>query len=495
MGRLSLLQTISRSSPIVFLNIGYMLHIRRSLWASASKLLSFLLCGVLLPCFWPSCVEKVEHTPTANDIRFSIDTVKFDSVFVAEVSPTRIVRIHNLSSRPIVLPRVRLQGAATSPFTLLIDGRATLEAEAQRIEARDSLTILARLRSESETFTSERLEDEIVISLRDGASRSIHLLASGLAHNDIEDNNLGLLEDFLQAGAETPVIIKRPLHVPKGKTLYIPAGASLFFRAEGALKVYGSLVIEGTPDARVLLAGTRLDTAYKHTPGQWLGVTLMPGSGPHRIKNATFRAAVTALRADSVKRLSTIENTVVTGSSKDAMVLKRSNLLLRGCLFVQNSGAALAMAGSRISLIHCSLSGATRFGQQRRSALISMEKPPQGTKNELSVVNTIVWGSYDTEFRSYDKSRFAAEIVTCSHSLLKWGGERPASSERWEGVIYNNPHWEDPLKHNLELKASSPARGSALALQDAHLSDLKGRTRLHPDGTVDMGALVWRKKE
>ena len=462
---------------------------------SASKLLSFLLSFALLVAFLPSCVGKLDNTPSTGDIRFSIDTVRFDSVFVAEVSPTRIVRIHNLASHPIILPRLHLRGGEESPFTLLVDGRAVREAEALRIETQDSLTILARLRSESKTLTSELLQDEIVVGLRDGASRSIHLLANGLAHNDVDDNDLDRLEDFLQALPKTPLLIKRPLEIPKGKTLHIPAGMSLYFRPEASLRVYGSLVIEGTPEERVLLAGARLDTAYKHTPGQWLGVTLMPGSGPHRIKNVTVRTAVTALRADSVQRLSTIENTIVTGSSKDAMVFKRSNFLLRGCILVQNSGAALVMRGSRISLIHCSMSGATRFGQPRYAPLVVMEKPQEGERNELSVINSIVWGSYDTEFRSYDKARLGVEIVTCTYSLLKWGDTRPATAERWEGVIYRNPHWENPLKQNLELKASSPARGAALALEDAYLTDLKGRTRLHADGTVDMGALVWRSRE
>ena len=468
----------------------------RSLRIDPSKLLLFSLCWVLFVACLPSCAKKDGAIPSVSDLRLSVDSICFDSVFLTEVSPTHVVRVYNLTSHSIVIPRLALQGGSQSQFSLLIDGAQTTEAQDVRIEGRDSLTILARVRPISTTVTTERLHDELVLSLRDGGKRSVRLLATGLAHNDVGENDFRRLNALLQEAPKTPLLITRTVEVPKGETLYIPAGVKLYFRPQAGLRVYGSLVIEGVPKQHALLAGERLDTAYRDTPGQWLGISLMPGSGPHRIKNATIRAAVTAIRTDSVQRLSVIENSIVRGSSRDAMVFKRSNFLLRGCIFTQNSGAAVAVAGSRLSLIHCSLNGMTRFGQSRRSALISLEKPPQGTQNQLSVINSIVWGNYEVEFRSYDTERFANEIVTLSHSLIRWGSQRPPIADHWEGVIYSPPQWENASKHDLALKSSSPARGTALVLEESEdAEDINGFPRLHGDGTVDMGALVWDEVE
>ena len=112
----------------------------------------------------------------------------------------------------------------------------------------------------------------------------------------------------------------------------------------------------------------------------------------------------------------------------------------------------------------------------------------------LRVFNSIVWGSYSDEVRTTGKGTL--DIVSASHSLFKWTKNRPVSSARWEEILYTDPLLENPAKLNVELKTDSPARGSGYLMKQEGMGlyDLKGRKRIHPDGTVDRGALVYEEK-
>lgn len=461
----------------------------KSLWGLACKLFFFAVLGLF---FLPSCTEEEdERWATLSDLSFSHDTVRFDSVFSAEVSPTKLLRIYNRSSLPVRLSRLSLVGGSASSFALLIDGAAATEKEELRIGARDSLTLVIRLRPNAGGKESLLVADEVEITTHNNATRRLHLEAWGLPHTDLEGGEITKDTDWTGNPA---LIISKPLVVAKGVTLRITPGAALYFRPNASLTVYGRLVVEGTVDRRVLFAGTRLDTAYKYTPGQWQGLLLMPSSGPHTIRNATFRSAVTAIRTDSILESCELENVIITSCSRDAIALRKSTLRIVGSILAQNSGAALSLRGARVTMDFCTLSGDTRFGQPRRSSLILLDTPPAGSENSLHISNSIVWGEYSNEIRAIGEAK--ADVLFATHSIFKWTSLRPSNASEWQAVLYSDPLLEAPAKLNLELKEASPARSSGLIQnQDGVIFyDLKGRKRLHPDGTVDRGALVYEKK-
>jgi putative lipoprotein len=466
-----------------------MKNYKMSLWGLSCRLLFFACLGFTV-C--QSCTEEKESLATPSNISFSHDTVRFDSVFSAEVSPTQLLRIYNKSSLPVRLERITLQGGEKSPFSLLVDGAATYEKTNLRIDAHDSLTLVIRLRPPQQGGNSFLLSDEIEVAITNQAKKHLSLEAWGLPHKDIHGSTIDQDTEWSNASA---LIITKPVVVAKGATLRILPGTSLYFRPNASLTVHGKLLVEGTIERRVLFAGTRLDSAYKYTPGQWQGLLLMPESGPHIIRNATFRSAVTAIRTDSPTASTTLENVIISGCSRDAIALRNTKLQLSGCILAQNSGSAISLRGAQVSMDFCTLTGDTRFGQARRASLILLDTPPEGSENMLSVVNSIIWGAYSDEVRATGSATLDA--VNASHSIFKWTKNRPAPSERWEKIIYDDPLLEKPAQLNVELKSTSPARGTGLVVKpDAEtLYDLKGRKRLGQDGKVDRGALVFRVEE
>ena len=459
-----------------------------SLWARACKLVFFILCGSL---FFYSCTEEKEQWATPSVLAFSNDTVRFDSVFESEVSPTKLVRIYNRARTPVRIPRLSLVGGEQSPFSLLIDGVSASQKENLRIEASDSLTVVIRLRPIVKGVNALLLTDAILVEMRQAENYRLRLEAWGLPHSDIGGGEITEDTDWVGAPAK---IISDKLVVPEGVTLRLSKGAAIYFRPKASLVVKGRLIVEGATNQPILFAGTRLDSGYKHTPGQWQGVLLMPGSGPHYIRNAVFRSAVTAIRTDSVLEGCSLENVIITGCSRDAIALRKTTFRMIGCIVAQNTGAALSLKESNVTMDFCTLQGDTRFGQSRRSPLIYFDEQPEGTENLLSVFNSIVWGSYANEIRTSEGA--TGETIRASHSIVKWTQNRPAPSEQWNEILYTDPLLTKPSKLNFELTASSPARSSGIyrAYDEKFYYDLKGRRRMHSDGTIDRGALVYEEK-
>lgn len=453
-----------------------------------------IFSSVLLTLVQYSCSEKEESLALADDIQFSRDTLRFDSVFAAEVSPTQFLRIYNRSKSGVRIPKIELAAASNSTYTLLLDGKAANEVTNLRIAGRDSLTLVVRLRPEVIGTKSVQEDGEIRVHAAGGRVKQVILRAWGLPYTPLAaDSLLQNIELKQESGA---YMIERPLIVPKGYTLRIPEGVKLYFRPKAYLKVYGSLFVQGSTRQRVLLAGMRLDSAYKYTPGQWLGVRLMPGSGPHFISHATFRAAVTALRADSILEVTRLENCIFSNSSRDAIALRCSSLEIEGSIFAQNTGAAISLRGGLLRLTHCTLSGTTRFGQGRRGSLLVLDAPPAPTNNELEITNSILWGNYSDEIYLSNRAKSASRI-TARYSVIKQSKE-PAEALLWERVENSDPQFEVANRMGFDLKETSPARGRALNLYIQGIKvpcDISGRKRIHVDGSVDIGALVWHAKE
>ncbi len=460
------------------------------LWAKTYK--PFFVLYLLCVCALAACTEKMEHTAKYDDLRVSNDTICFDSVFVQQVSPTQWLRVYNQNDYPIRLPSLRLLKGEESAFTLLIDGQDTRESEGLRIEGKDSLSIVIRLKPEKEPKTLP-INDVIDIRTADGAHRQVHLKAWGLSYTELQEE---VFEKDWDLKENTVLIITKSVEVKASATLRIPAGVQIYFKPKGSLTVFGRLEVLGTADSRVLFAGTRLDSGYKYAPGQWQGVRLMPGSGPHRMSHLTVRSAVTAFRADELLEPLQCENCIFTGSSRDAIVLRKSSLTATGCIFAQNTGSAISLRGGRVRLSFCTLSGDTRFGQGRRAPLLVVGSSAEESENMLSIENSIVWGTQSNEIRIIEPT--TRNTITATHSLFKWQQDRPADAPSWDAIQYNDPKFENPGRQNYELQESSPARGAALIQlqgEGSLLKDLKGIDRLHPDGTADLGALVYSPKK
>lgn len=451
------------------------------------------LCACSLLWLWlvllvtASCRSEREDG-TLGNIVFSHDTVRFDSVFSGQVSSVRRLTIRNAGHRGIRLDRIALRGGASSEFALLIDGVAAPEQTSYLLRGKDSLLVVVRVRPKqgtSDTITS--LEDAIHIA-KDGASRSVVLMAKGLASVDMACDTL---KSDLDIPGPPARILARSLYVPPGKVLRLGPGAALYFRPGTGLRVAGSLVVEGESGRRVTFAGERLETFYRRKPGQWQGIQLLKGSGPHRLRYAQVRSAVSGIVADSIAEGHEllVEQCEILYSSQEGIDLIGCKARLRSSLLAQNYRHALRLTNAVAEVTHCTLYGVSAPPQVRAGSLLAVRKVEGVSRSSFSVQNSILWGDRENEVAIPSSVPSSARFAL-QYCVAKVPARDTIRRADWLFLWLEDPRFTKPETLDFSLTKESKAIGRALrSISATDPVDLRGVNRLTQDEAPDLGAL------
>ena len=84
--------------------------------------LIFLTAAVLILLTTACDVETEFLTGDDVQLRFSVDTLAFDTVFVARGSATQRMKVYNDNEQPIKIDRVSVEGQTGVNFIFNIDG-------------------------------------------------------------------------------------------------------------------------------------------------------------------------------------------------------------------------------------------------------------------------------------------------------------------------------------------------------------------------------------
>jgi len=109
---------------------------------------SFLLLFILFLGFlisMESCQEEIIATDSEIPLRFSLDTLRFDTVFTQAGSATRSFKIYNDLEETVILNSVGLENSNNSFFRINVDGINLNTVENIRIEPTDSIYVFAEV--------------------------------------------------------------------------------------------------------------------------------------------------------------------------------------------------------------------------------------------------------------------------------------------------------------------------------------------------------------
>ena len=98
---------------------------------------------VLISLF--SCEDEGYMSSPDAQLRFSADTVMFDTIFTTIGSTTQHFKIHNPYNENILISRIRVAGGEFSNFRLNIDGVPANEAYEVEVPARDSIYVFVEV--------------------------------------------------------------------------------------------------------------------------------------------------------------------------------------------------------------------------------------------------------------------------------------------------------------------------------------------------------------
>ena len=321
-----------------------------------------------------ACDDESIIADSNAQLEFSLDTLRFDTVFTEIGSATRSFRIINPHSERIVISAIELGGETTNQFRLNIDGIPTSSATDVTILPNDSLWVFVEVTVNPDLplSSSPFIIEEQVFFLTNGNEQVVQLEAFGQNANYLpsrfsagEFSVLSCRNDSLRFDDPKPYVIFGVLLIDSCN-LVLPPGTEIFVHGglartdedvifnDGLLAITGnaSLSSQGSIDQPVIITGDRLETAFEDVPGQWAGIRFLEGSTGNRLVNTKISNSLIGVRADSATVVS-LENVDIRNTSGPGIVGIHSTMSGENVLVADNgSFSGLFQFGGNYSFSH-----------------------------------------------------------------------------------------------------------------------------------------------
>ena len=470
-----------------------------------------LLLGLLLPGLWlASCTleEDILRAP-GTVVEFSLDTLRFDTVFTEVGSATRSLKIYNRNSRPLSLNSVAVVNSNGGRFRINVDGISGEEVRDVFIPAEDSIFVFVEVTVDPDADLSVSpyvLEAFLRVRAID-VDQFVLLEAWGQNANYLPRNRNRESFGFLSCDLGTitwddpkPYVIYGSLIVDSC-TLVLPEGTRIYLHgglvSDEDLGLYnagllifqsrGRLQINGTAERPVLIASDRLEPRFIERPGQYSGIRLNRRSGPHSIRFAEIRNGIVGVFADSASVLD-IQNTSISYTASNGIVAYAAQINAQN-LLIHSAGAEpfAAINGGRYSLDYCTFTNYTG----RSSSLYLSNGFVQNNQIlarhplQATLRNSIFFGSSADAIALLDISQNGANTAfnyQFDHCILRLDNllqRFPDFSDRCNSCL--SPAFRDPLflnasRDSFQLDSMSVAIEAANPIPGIDI-DLPGRLR------------------
>ncbi|MEY4134393.1 MAG: hypothetical protein RL386_743 [Bacteroidota bacterium] len=337
-----------------------------------------IILGIFLLYTAASCSLDEDFIVDADaKLEFSLDTLRFDTVFTELGSATRSFKIYNRYNRPIRIAKISFQGLSQTQFRMNVDGIPGRVIENVEIAARDSIYLFAEVTinpnqplSASPFVIEEKIQFET-----NGNTQSVLLVAWGQNANYFPSRfNKGVpvvlscRNNEISWSDPKPYVIygevfidSCTLNIPAGTRIYVHGGIARneFFGVfnDGILYMLpnGRLRMLGTKEKPIIVQGSRLEKEFAEEPGQWLGIILGKGSKGHQIEYTTIKNGILGVYADSASDL-TLRNSRIYNTSGNGLIGVRSRITADNCLIYNNASNSVSLAfGGDYAFNYCTV--------------------------------------------------------------------------------------------------------------------------------------------
>jgi len=451
--------------------------------------------------------ERVYIEDENATLKFSLDTVYFDTVFTTIGTSTKSFRIYNPHSRFLIIDNIDLAGGSGSVFRINVDGSPGPALENFEIAPGDSMFVFVEATLDpNESPDILRIQDSIVFSVN-GNLQDVDLVAWG------QDVHL-MRDSVLAPGAvwtnDKPWLIIDRVVVDSLQSLTIEEGTRIFMHRDAFLQVIGTLEVRGSLDNPVTFQGDRLEEFYRNEPGQWGFIFFQNGSTGNVIDHAKIINGTVGLYVNSpmysnepVLRLSNTEINQMSyaGILARATSIDAYNTVIGDC---GSSCIELQYEGS-YAFNHCTMANYwSPFYSNRKTpaVLIANYIPVYDSVKEEWVplvsdiekaefTNSIIYGSRNNEILiskaddgelNYRFDRLLAKLDEEVYNFY--------TDPDFIGIYVNQDPMFDSLRVSYELDSLSPAIDVGLVeYATEHPLDKNGNSRLRPsDNGPDLGA-------
>lgn len=448
--------------------------------------------------------KKEKLLTSGGQLRYSTDTLTFDTVFTAQGSFTTQVKLYNPQNQKVNINAIRLEKGSASYFKLNVNGISGNSVTDIELAANDSMYIFATVNIDPTVANTPFVVEDKLIATLNGKDYELPFMAYGQNAYYITDS---LLETSQTWKTDKPYVIIHSAQVKENTTLTIPAGCRIYMHADSRLYVDGTLVVNGTKKDSVIFQGDRLDRKYfgnEGYPGEWGGLYFSPKSRKSVLNYAILRncgsttgiglAAAIWATPDSVNDNDfqlRMYSTIIENSIGYGIVGFGSTIYGQNCL-VHNCGAQglATFEGGQYYFDNCNF---VTYGNKKISHI---DNPTVALINyrdiddynyvagplDAQLRNCVIWGSLETEcfINKKGNSTVDVKLINCA---IRSSEQIPSYVTSTNNIINTDPSFKDANGGDFRLNENSPLKDKGISISglDRDLDD-KPRT-----GVPDIG--------
>ncbi|MDR0815572.1 MAG: hypothetical protein LBN37_07475 [Bacteroidales bacterium] len=448
---------------------------------------TFVTYCLLIACALTACSKYGLSSDPAFRLDFSVDTVRFDTVFTTYGSATHRLMVYN-PNKQAVRTRITFPKSVPTAFRLNVDGKPLAEACEVEIAGRDSMFVFVEV-----TVNPQNSElpvwilDSVLFETNTNLQR-VYLEAYG---QDVWLYRNATIQGGTWQGAK-PYLIEGLLVIDTLQTLHISEGVRIFLRQGANICIKGSLIAEGSAEQPIVFSGSRLESDYRYVPGQWGSLRFATAGRDNLLRHVEIRDGTNGLlfgspdaenmpfiRLDAVS----IHDMSYSGLMAFAADMEATNVLVANC----NYYTVGLFCGGTAQFTHCTLANGYSSGIRRRGmSVLTVDTEYQGQTNAIPAVagfyNSIIYGTMNEEL-SFGKD------ADCSFNYCLLKTALNASHSGFANVLTNKaPLFLSPEKENFRLDSLSPACNAGNPNFAATTpTDMDGNSRT-ADEAPDLGA-------
>lgn len=459
------------------------------------KTLGILTISFLLLFF--SCKKDSFITSPDAVVTITVDTLKYDTVFVSSGSITQSFKIINENNQKLRLSSVKLMGGNSSAFKINVDGTPGPEADNLEINANDSIYVFVQVNvNQNSNNLPFVIRDSIQVSYN-GKNKLVQLEAWGQNAHFMVNKEVAVNETW---NNDLPYVILGYLHVQSNKILTINKGCRVYVNASAPIVIDGSLQVNGSKDSadRVYFQGERLDDPYKDFPASWPGIFFNTGSSDNILNYAVIKNSYQAIAAQDPSTNASpkvILNQCVIDNAYDAGIITiNSSVQATNCL-ISNCGKNLyLLKGGNYQFVHCTVASFSNNFITHKDPVLTITNYITSnnttTSSDLTALfrNCIFWGDGGGLTDEVVVSKNGSTVFNVNFDYNLWKVQNAPTGIPTNGIINNQDPLFDSIStsknyYNFRLKDNSPAinKGTTTGIT----IDLDGNNR--PVGLPDLG--------
>lgn len=457
---------------------------------------------------------------SSAQLRFSSDSVSFDTVFTTIGSVTKDIRIFNPHKQPIKISSIRLNGGTNSNFRINIDGLSGNTFKNIEIPAKDSLFGFIEVTVNPNNTLNPFVIEDFIEFVTNGNRQRITLTAWGqnAIYYTPTSFNRGLPDFTCLTGPcsdavppvditwtdSLPIVVYGFIAIDTLDQLTIEAGTKIHFHNSGGMWVYrgGTLKVEGTKEKPVIFRGDRLEPGFEDLPGQWDRIWINEGA-VNEINYAIIQNAFVGIQAEALflngnptqlGNLS-LKNTIIKNCSGVGLLTAYFNVVAENTVISNcNEYNAVVQGRGNWRFDHCTFANYTGGSSRETQAVFIKNNYSVGSTifvdtPNVAIRNSIVYGSAETEFNIEVINNGSAN-VSVLNSILKTD-ENTSDANKYISILKNPPNeiFNDVDGDDFELYDNSRARNIGnVTIGSSIPQDLNNKPRPSSDGLPDAGA-------